>query len=123
MSSDWTKVDFDDSTWTKGPGPVNSERGNPMAFQRGAVENFVRIPFDTKKTDYSQWKLYLDTGSRKGQAVVFLNGKPLAWLEGKGNIMTLDLDAVPANTLVKGRNVLSVRFAARGHFDVGLYAK
>ena len=98
-------------------------RGNPMAFKRGAIGNYVRIPFETKKTDYSQWKLYLDAGTHKGQAVVYLNGSPLVWLEGKGNTQTLDLSAAVAKILRKGKNVLSVRFTARGHFDIGLYAK
>ena len=72
-----------------------------MSFKRGTIENYVRIPFETKKIDFKQWKLYLDLGSKNGKAAVFLNGQPLAWAEGGGKFLTLDLAAVPAGKRVQ----------------------
>lgn len=121
---DWAGLDFDDTKWTRGPGPIAVGSGEHLQIPGRSHWQYVRIPFELKRTDYKGFclcfKLYRDWA----KAVVYLNGTPIAWLVGAYDERydRLDLDPRIARLLRNGRNVLALR-AHCYIADVGLYAE
>jgi len=121
----WTGVDFDDSSWKSGAGPLAGRREEGMKPVGGATSH-LRIAFDCDRTDFK--RLLLGLRIQRGRAVVFLNGTPVLWSEPTQGprqriaaLVPIDLAPNAVKLLRKGRNVLAVRVSASGA-DFGLYA-
>ncbi|MBT3202191.1 MAG: hypothetical protein HN350_19990, partial [Phycisphaerales bacterium] len=123
----WNAIDFDDSKWTSGEGPL-SGRGAKGMQTDGRSDPYLRINFDCDRTDYKSLALTLRL-MKSTRAVAFLNGKCILW----GNptqgprmrmnaLVTIDLPPATIKLLVKGRNVLAVRLSSGQGADFGLYA-
>ena len=114
---------FDDSSWKKGPGPVTRDRGAPLAIPRNTQRQYVRIPFQTDTADFAACRLYYTNPRRRAKAVVYLNGRPVAWLsEASGQYRAVELKPDALQLLRKGPNVLAVR-SSGWDLDIGLYAR
>jgi HEAT repeat protein len=123
----WTAIDFDDSKWTAGAGPI-SGRGDEGMHVTGGANPYLRIAFDCERTDYKSVVLTLRL-LRGSQAVAFLNGKCILWANPTQGprmrmnaLVTIDLPPATIKLLRKGRNVLAVRVSSGQGADFGLYA-
>ena len=122
--ADWQKPDFDDGAWTQGAGPLASSRLKvAWSIPRGAVRNYIRMPFEVESTELKAWKLYLKNHGHRSKAAVYLNGACIAWIDvDKKEHRPVDLLPSALRHLRKGRNVLAVCSTATRAFDLGLYA-
>ncbi len=123
--ANWNAVDFDDSGWQSGAGPLAGRREGGMK-PAGGANSHLRIAFDCDRTDYK--RLLLGLRIQRGRAVVFLNGTPVLWSEPTQGprqrvtaLVPIDLAPNAVKLLRKGKNVLAVRANASGA-DFGLYA-
>ena len=94
-----------------------------MIVARGSSQQYIRIAFTTDTADFEACRLYYTNPRRRAQAVVYLNGRPVAWLgEASADYRTVELKPAAMKLLRKGANVLAVRTNGQ-EFDIGLYAK
>ncbi|NQU22803.1 MAG: hypothetical protein HQ567_16110 [Candidatus Nealsonbacteria bacterium] len=126
--ADWTTVDFDDSEWDAGNGPLVSGKETAGMRVQGGGTPFIRIAFDCERTDYDALVLVLRL-LKATQAVAYLNGEPILWsdaLQGPRMhivaLATIPLERQVVGHLRKGRNVLAVRVSGGNGADFGLYA-
>jgi len=124
----WTGVNFDDSSWTSGAGPISSGRDEAGLRTDGRSTPYLRIAFDCDRTDYKSVVLTLRL-LKNSKAVAFLNGEPILWSNATQGprmrmnaLVTIPLPPATIRLLRKGRNVLAVRLATSQGADFGLYA-
>ncbi|MBL7134751.1 MAG: hypothetical protein ISS78_11680, partial [Phycisphaerae bacterium] len=123
LADGWAATTFDDSSWKQGAGPLSQERGAPLTVARGSAGQYVRIAFDAKTADVAAARLYYTNPRRRAKAVVYLNVKPVAWLdEASADYRTVELNPAAVKLIRKGRNVLAVRTSGTA-LDIGLYVK
>jgi len=121
----WKEANFDDAKWTRGTGPLtNAKSKDGWSIPRGTSRNYIRIPFEAKSTDFDAWNLYIKNHGHRSKAIVYLNGKCIAWIDVDRN-QYRPVELLPASLrhLKKGRNVLAVCSTAVRAFDLGLYAR
>jgi len=125
--ADWTSVDFDDSKWESGNGPLGGGKSDTGMRSQGGTP-YIRIAFDCEETDYDAMVLVLKL-LKSSKAVAYLNGKPILWsdaLQGPRMhikaLATIPLEQQVVSYLRKGRNVLAVRVSSGHGADFGLYA-
>jgi len=122
LADGWAATAFDDSSWKQAVGPLQ-DRGGALTVARGSAGQYVRIAFDAKTADVAAARLYYTNPRRRAKAVVYLNGRPVAWLdEASADYRTVELSPAAVRLIRKGRNVLAVR-ASGTALDIGLYAK
>ncbi len=119
----WNTVDFDDSGWTHGDGPLG---GSEALRLRGTGQTMVRIEFNADRVDFKQMLLGIRVG--RGNCVVYLNGHPICWsyaTQGprmrQNALVHMELHPDTIEFLRKGKNVLAVR-GNMGSSDFALYA-
>ena len=121
----WKDPNFADGKWTKAKGPMSREKGSELAPVSRAELHYFRIAFNSKKTNYAAWKLYIQNSGHRPAAVVYLNGHCIAWIDKhRATYEPVDLPVSALKYLKKGENVLAIR-ARRSDkgFDIGIYAK
>lgn len=119
--ANWAGVDFDDSSWEKGRGPLGGDGG----IQPRGGTPYIRIAFDCDRVDFKKVLLGLRT---RGKAALYLNGSPVLWSDATQGprmrmkaLVMIDLTPNAMKLLRKGRNVLAIR-ALGGRADFGMYA-
>jgi len=116
-------ADFDDAAWKQAPGPLSRDAKAPLTVPRGAHWQYVRIAFNLGTTELTTLKLLYTNPRRRANAVAYLNGQPVAFLdEAPAEYRSVDLSPAALKLLRKGRNVLAVRSSGQ-EFDIGLYAQ
>jgi|GEM_PF-1871807 len=123
----WTMLNFDDSDWSTGSGPLVSDRDATGMRTEPNSTPFIRIAFDCDSPDFEAMVLVLRL-LRSTKAVVYLNGEPILWsdaLQGP-RMRIVALAAIPLEQqaiklLRKGRNILAVRVSGGNGADFGLY--
>ena len=123
----WTGVDFDDSAWQSGEGPI-SGRGEEGTRAGAGSAPYLRIAFDCRRTDYKSVVLVLRL-LKGSKAVAYLNGTPVLWSNATQGprmrmdaLVTVPLPPAAIRLLRKGRNVLAGRVSGSNGADFGLYA-
>ena len=126
--ADWTALDFDDSEWPSGNGPLIGGKATDGMRVEGGGTPFIRIAFDCERTDYDAIVLVLRL-LKATKAVAYLNGQPILWsdaLQGPRMhivaLATIPLQPKVVGYLRKGPNVLAVRVSGGNGADFGLYA-
>jgi len=124
----WTFVDFDDSQWESGTGPLVSGKDEDGMRSTGNTVPHIRIAFDCEETDYDAMVLTLRL-LKSTKAVAYLNGHPFLWsdaLQGPRMrivaLATIPLEQEAVRHLRRGQNVLAIRVSGRNGADFGLYA-
>jgi len=124
ITDNWTALDFDDSTWKTGPGPLGIGKGETSGVPGGPGQPYIRIPFNLERTDFKNVLFGIRT---RGKATIYLNGEPVLWsdqTQGPRMRMTgLVMIDLPPNTvklLRKGKNVVAIN-ALGGRADFAMY--
>jgi hypothetical protein len=119
----WAKPDFDDTSWSKGPGGFGT-RGTPDAVVRtewNGKEIWLRRTFELKDAELKDlsWRLHHDEDIE-----VYLNGERVLRLEGyTTQYLNLEMSDQGQKALRRGKNTLAVRCKQTGggqYIDVGL---
>ncbi len=124
VPSDWTALDFDDSGWKTGSGPLGIGKGETSGVPGGPGQPYVRIPFNLDRTDFKNVLFGIRT---RDKAAIYLNGELLLWsdrTQGPRMRMTgLVMVNLPPNSvklLRKGKNVVAIK-ALGGRADFAMY--
>jgi hypothetical protein len=104
-SATWNQITFNDSSWSKGPGPLSSESSEAKTLWK-KDEIWVRRTFNLNQV--SQNKVYLKI-KHDDNATVYLNGKEI-YQKNKveGQFIYVLLNAESKKLLKKGENVLAI---------------
>ena len=119
----WSRTDFDDAAWKKGPGGFGTE-GTPGASVRtlwNTPDIWLRRTFDLASTNFTAPQLLIHHDE---DVEVFINGKQVGSATGyTTDYVTLPISAANRSILKTGTNTIAVHCKQTGggqYIDVGI---